>query len=120
MQYRRQCQVCGAALGSPLDPRKIPQPGQVRPWNPYLPRSGAPRPRGESAKRRGYARYLRSARWKRLRRLVLERDRFTCQRCGDPDAHEVHHQSYERFGAERLTDLITLCASCHRDLGRPR
>ncbi len=120
MQYQWQCQVCGAALGASLDPRQVPKPGQVPSWNLRLPRSGALRARGESARREKYARYLRSRRWKFLRRLVLERDRYTCQHCGDPDAHEVevHHQTYERFEDERLTDLITLCASCHRDLGR--
>ncbi len=121
VQYQWQCQVCGAALGASLDPRQVPKPGQVPSWNLRLPRSGALRARGESARREKYARYLRSRRWKFLRRRVLERDRYTCQRCGDPDAHrgEVHHQTYERFEAERLTDLITLCRRCHRDLARP-
>ena len=121
VQYRPQCQVCGAALGESFEPRQVSKPGQVPAWNLRLPRSGALRTRGESARRQNYARYLRSRRWEFLRRLALERDRYTCRRCGDPDAHEVevHHQTYERFEDERLTDLITLCTRCHRDLGRP-
>jgi len=61
--------------------------------------------------------------WLRARRLTLERDDYTCQRCGvsrielDANPH-VHHvvpvRTFdEPADAHELTNLVTLCASCH-------
>jgi len=74
--------------------------------------------------------------WHRKRREALERDGYTCQRCGlDNGEHkskwgraiEVHHiQRRESFrqdsgeidwkNANRLENLITLCKNCHAKL----
>lgn len=59
-----------------------------------------------------YHDYMQSDRWQQKRKLVLARDKYTCQRCGRK-GYDVHHMTYKRFGDERLTDLETLCRSCH-------
>lgn len=69
--------------------------------------------------------YWMSEAWKRRRRAVLDRDEHRCVVCkrshGDEDSRlrrgktvlEVHHTTYERYGHERLEDLVTLCQRCH-------
>lgn len=62
-----------------------------------------------------YDDYLQSEHWQQLRAQVLERDEQCCH-CGRDRHLTVHHRSYSRLGHERLTDLTTLCARCHRSL----
>ncbi|HPF69061.1 MAG TPA: HNH endonuclease signature motif containing protein [Candidatus Krumholzibacteria bacterium] len=53
----------------------------------------------------------------RTRRAVLARDRHRCQApgCGRTQFLEVHHvKPRARGGANDATNLVTLCASCHR------
>jgi hypothetical protein len=60
-----------------------------------------------------YATYLLSPEWQRRR---AERVRFAggrCELCFGIGRIEVHHRTYERVGAELLTDLIALCEGCH-------
>lgn len=62
--------------------------------------------------------------WRSQRRKTLERDSHTCQLCGakeDGREHDVHHiVPFREFGQEnyqeanKLSNLITLCNSCHR------
>ena len=61
-----------------------------------------------------YDRHLGSAAWRdspaRLEEMRLSGHR--CRVCdrGPPEVRlEVHHRTYERFGAERVEDLTTLC-----------
>lgn len=54
---------------------------------------------------------------KALKRSMRERDNYTCQVCGKPQAEEcrllsVHHIDYKK-GHCRPSNLITLCSSCH-------
>ena len=60
-----------------------------------------------------YEAYLRSPTWsaKRLERLNI--DNHQCQTCGATENLEIHHKTYARLGHERMSDLITLCQSCH-------
>ena len=64
--------------------------------------------------------YLRSLgksqAWKNTRLQVLDRDNFQCRFCGSEKHLEVHHKIYSNGGADckNLSDLITLCAKCHR------
>jgi len=68
--------------------------------------------------------------WPEMRLRARQRDRFTCQHCGMPEAqagreHDVHHRiPFRRFGyrpgeneaylqANDLSNLVTLCRSCH-------
>jgi DEAD/DEAH box helicase domain-containing protein len=60
--------------------------------------------------------------WNRIRTIVRQRDRFTCQVCGVQEtgkAHHVHHKiPFRAFlsvhEANRLDNLITLCPQCHK------
>lgn len=62
-----------------------------------------------------YAEYLKSDHWKMTRRLVLEMFAYRCGRCSSTTQLNVHHQTYERLGAEELSDLEVLCRRCHAD-----
>lgn len=64
-----------------------------------------------------YNEYIAGPVWQEKRELRLNIDRRLCQTCLHDGAEyrlEVHHKTYERFGAEDVeNDLITLCSECH-------
>lgn len=63
-----------------------------------------------------YAQYMNSPGWAAKRRLVLIRDGFQCQDCGQVlGPMHVHHMTYEHLGEEPLWDLITLCQDHHEE-----
>lgn len=75
--------------------------------------------------RAAYERYIASDGW-RTRRTVKLRQTPACEACGVREHLHVHHRTYERFGAERMGDLRTLCEICHawvhhieRSMGKP-
>jgi RRXRR protein/HNH endonuclease len=49
---------------------------------------------------------------------VRDRDKFTCQLCGDKNVKlQVHHiQERSKGGSDRPYNLITLCKSCHKQI----
>ena len=51
--------------------------------------------------------------WKEKRAERLQMDDGLCALC-DSKATEVHHVTYDRLGVEFMTDLISVCDSCHR------
>ena len=61
---------------------------------------------------------LPSHRWAPLRRFILDRDGWTCQRCGRPGRPEVHHVNGDP-GDNDPGNLIVLCRSCHIETHRP-
>lgn len=64
-----------------------------------------------TAHQRGYG-----ARWRRLRDMVLKRDHYICQSCGEPSgwsAHVDHIQPRSVGGPDTLENLQTLCHDCH-------
>ena len=61
-----------------------------------------------------YEQYLQSDIWKIRRDNVLARDRYECQMCGRTNRLHVHHIVYKNLGNEPLSDLVTLCSSCHK------
>jgi len=61
-----------------------------------------------------YKAYLYSEKWKKKRKKILKRDNFTCQDCGSKNHLQVHHLTYKNIGNERLNELITVCAHCHK------
>lgn len=65
---------------------------------------------------RKYREYLKSDAWKRKRYVVLKRDNWTCQYCGNK-ATQVHHLRYAKYkiGKEPIKWLISLCPSCHKN-----
>lgn len=62
----------------------------------------------------GYAQYLQSGHWKKLRAFVLRRDGGKCVRCGSTDRLQAHHKLYrDDWESALASDLETLCRSCH-------
>lgn len=73
-------------------------------------------PRSTYPKSAGYTAYMRSPEWEERRQERLALDGRRCTGCGSDGSDsrlEVHHLTYERFGCERLEDLMTLCHFCH-------
>lgn len=61
-----------------------------------------------------YQEYLQGAHWKQVRQQALEYAAHRCQICYRQDQTlHVHHRTYERLGAEFLSDLTVLCHLCH-------
>ena len=53
--------------------------------------------------------------YRKLRRMILERDGWRCQHCGSISEVEVHHiQHRSRHGEDSDENLISLCPQCHR------
>lgn len=66
--------------------------------------------------RKAYTDYLDSAKWKRLRKAALKRDRGLCRSCGAKAVH-VHHAHYPRvLGTEKLEWLYSMCKQCHESI----
>ncbi len=77
---------------------------------------------------RRYSRHItRGLRWRALRLEALRRDGWACVQCGGRHRLEIDHIEAVRTAPERafdLTNLQTLCASCHArktriECGRP-
>jgi hypothetical protein len=69
--------------------------------------------------------YRRTPEWRRTRAAALERAGHRCSLDRThTDRLEVHHNTYDRVGAELASDLVVLCHSCHEvhhdAYGRPR
>ncbi|WP_412505798.1 HNH endonuclease [Roseovarius sp. SYSU LYC5161] len=66
---------------------------------------------------RRYSRHItRGPRWRALRLEALRRDGWACVDCGGRQRLEIDHIEPVRTAPERafdLTNLQTLCASCH-------
>lgn len=53
--------------------------------------------------------------WTINKRLCLERDGKRCRHCATTEKLQVHHMKpFKKSGNNALTNLITLCVSCHR------
>jgi 5-methylcytosine-specific restriction endonuclease McrA len=53
---------------------------------------------------------------RRVRDVVLERDRYRCRRCGEEDFEKLalHHIEYRSHGgSNRPENLVTVCGKCH-------
>ena len=78
----------------------------------YRPRPRTYTDREKSTRAR---KLYKTAAWRRVRELVLDRDGHLCQKCGRADSLSVHHV----IPAERVADplepsnLVTLCRPCH-------
>lgn len=64
-----------------------------------------------------YDKALKSPQWKAKRKVILERDNYTCTKCGCKDNLHVHHTYYlsDKMPWEVPNScLITLCRVCHK------
>jgi DEAD/DEAH box helicase domain-containing protein len=60
--------------------------------------------------------------WNSIRKVVLQRDRYTCQSCGAIESRQpfhVHHKIPFRLftspeQANQMSNLVTLCPACHK------
>lgn len=66
-------------------------------------------PKSRWGKSRGHS-------WTKLRRVVLERDRFTCQHChrvgGNLECDHIVNEA--KGGTNELSNLQALCRECHK------
>lgn len=61
-----------------------------------------------------YRDYLKSPHWYSFRaRWYRKMGNPPCSRCHRSHALELHHRLYNRLGAERFSDVVGLCRSCH-------
>lgn len=68
------------------------------------------------AKATKYSEKLRHPFWQKRKTTILNRDEFTCQKCGDKETElHVHHKKYSGEPWEAPdSDLETLCKDCHK------
>ena len=63
-----------------------------------------------------YKEQLADSRWLKKKNEILERDNYTCQKCGATSHLNVHHTYYEqnKLAWEYPNEsLVTLCDNCH-------
>jgi 5-methylcytosine-specific restriction endonuclease McrA len=61
------------------------------------------------------AKYREEPEWQQRRRQALARAGYRCQMGASHDGPlDVHHNTYQNYGAERLKDLVVLCRACHQ------
>ena len=61
-----------------------------------------------------YQNYLKTKEWYKIRNLSLKYSEYKCCRCGDSENLQTHHLNYNNLGNEEISDLITVCNSCHK------
>jgi 5-methylcytosine-specific restriction endonuclease McrA len=61
-----------------------------------------------------HSQYLKSARWRKIKKRILERDQSICQCCGGHGRY-VHHRNYlrETLMGDDDSMLATVCGGCH-------
>lgn len=68
-----------------------------------------------------YKLYLQTNHWKELRLKKLKKNPV-CQVCRKEKANQVHHLSYNNANGEtilykeKLSDLLSVCRKCHKDI----
>lgn len=63
--------------------------------------------------------YYASPEWDLMRRRVMKRAGGLCEGCGQVPPAEVHHMTYEHFGAEFMWELRAVCKPCHERYHAP-
>jgi len=60
-----------------------------------------------------YSEYLKTDKWRELRRKVMTRCNGICEGCASKPVHDVHHLTYSHIYDELLYQLVGLCRECH-------
>jgi len=114
------CKVCIRSLQT-----SIKREQQAAEWERQRREAQAQREEESRQWWEAYERYLITPTWLEKRRLVMQRAGGLCEGCRKARAIEVHHLRYpsgvlpgsaEWIRAEKLFDLVALCADCHKDL----
>jgi len=60
--------------------------------------------------------FMKSAKWKRIRNSILDRDNFTCQYCGSTPVRQFLHINHIDGNPKDHTEenLEVICAACHK------
>ena len=66
-----------------------------------------------SHRSREYLRYIASPAWAELRARYFRYRLIVCAGCKGTGRLDLHHRTYARFGAERISDMVALCRDCH-------
>jgi 5-methylcytosine-specific restriction endonuclease McrA len=75
--------------------------------------NGGPKRRKLAEPSGRYREYLAGDHWSRFRLEVLAFWGGKCALCASR-ANDVHHNTYMRVGAEKITDVVPLCRGCHK------
>lgn len=70
-----------------------------------------------------YKEYMQSREWRDRANIVKAHANWRCRICNRHESEvtlDAHHNTYERLGHERLSDLICLCRDCHELYERNR
>ena len=62
---------------------------------------------------KSYHDYIASEKWKIKRELYFAAKGRYCKACRSTSNIKIHHMSYDNFGNEPLSDLVSLCNKCH-------
>lgn len=75
----------------------------------------SPEPSKEELRAMPYAQFLETDYWRKIARMVKDRDGRRCVVCNSTKNLAAHHRTYEHHGEEHLFlgDLTTLCEKCH-------
>lgn len=72
------------------------------------------KPRENLTHKEKYRRYLKSAKWKNFKRILIKERGHKCQDCGEKYRPlDGHHITYERLFNELPEDVRLLCHQCH-------
>lgn len=63
-----------------------------------------------------YRKYIVSEAWRDKRTELFRVRGKKCEICGSKKSIQVHHLTYERLGAELLSDLKVVCKPCHEKI----
>lgn len=79
----------------------------------YRLRNEAYKKQQERLKTMPYQEYLKTDHWQEIRKTMLKRASYKCSVCGMSKPLHVHHNTYDRRGCEKTSDLVVLCHDCH-------
>jgi 5-methylcytosine-specific restriction endonuclease McrA len=64
-----------------------------------------------------YNQYIKGPRWAAKREAWFNAFGKYCRACGTAYGPiQLHHMTYDRLGRERMSDLVALCANCHKEV----
>lgn len=120
--FAYQCTTCGRSASSWIKRSAIAAPDNVGAWDHELQSRYDDynralwldeRTQVQRQRRLFYQQHLLSPKWRSIRARVLQRARGQCEGCGQAEAREVHHLTYDHLGDELLFELVALCGPCH-------